>query len=111
MEPNLDLKRHIPVLEWGPSTCASRTERMKSSTIRELLKLTQQPGMISWRVACRLQTLPAARDRGSVPSHHPLRRRNGLAVRHYRGLRAAQGIPGDHGAKVLVSRRCQATSC
>ena len=46
MEPNLDLKRHIPVLEWGPYM-ASRTERMKSSTIRELLKLTQQPGMIS----------------------------------------------------------------
>ena len=46
MEPNLDLNRQIPVLEWGPYM-ASRTERMKSSTIRELLKLTQQPGMIS----------------------------------------------------------------
>lgn len=47
MEPNLDLNRDIPVLTWGPhlATC---TERMKSSAIRELLKLTQQPDVISF---------------------------------------------------------------
>jgi len=47
MEPNLDLNRDIPVLDWAPHL-AARTERMKSSTIRELLKLTQQPDIISF---------------------------------------------------------------
>ena len=47
MEPNLDLNRDIPVLDWAPHL-AARTERMKSSAIRELLKLTQQPDIISF---------------------------------------------------------------
>ena len=47
MEPNLDLNRDIPVLDWAPHL-ASRTEHMKSSAIRELLKLTQQPDVISF---------------------------------------------------------------
>ena len=47
MEPNLDLYRDIPVLDWAPHL-ASRTEGMKSSVIRELLKLTQQPDIISF---------------------------------------------------------------
>jgi 2-aminoadipate transaminase len=46
MEPNLDLDREIPVLEWTPHL-AARTEGMKSSAIRELLKLTQEPDVIS----------------------------------------------------------------
>ena len=46
MEPNLDLEREIPVLDWAPHL-AARTEAMKSSAIRELLKLTQQPDVIS----------------------------------------------------------------
>ena len=46
MEPNLNLTRDIPVLDWTPHL-AARTEDMESSAIRELLKLTQQPDMIS----------------------------------------------------------------
>jgi 2-aminoadipate transaminase len=44
-DPNLD--RDIPVLDWAPHL-AARTEGMKSSAIRELLKLTQQPDIISF---------------------------------------------------------------
>jgi len=47
MELNLDLNRDIPVLDWTPHL-APRTEGMKSSAIRELLKLTQQPDIISF---------------------------------------------------------------
>jgi len=46
MEPNLDLDRDIPVLDWTPHL-AVRMEGMKSSAIRELLKLTQEPDIIS----------------------------------------------------------------
>jgi 2-aminoadipate transaminase len=46
MEPNLDLDRDIPVLDWTPHL-AARTAGMKSSAIRELLKLTQVPDVIS----------------------------------------------------------------
>jgi 2-aminoadipate transaminase len=42
-----DLNRDIPVLDWT-SHLAGRTENMKSSAIRELLKLTQQPDIISF---------------------------------------------------------------
>lgn len=47
MDLNLDLSREIPVLDWDPHL-ASRTEGMKSSAIRELLKLTQNPEVISF---------------------------------------------------------------
>ena len=47
MDLNLDLNRDIPVLDWQPHL-ASRTESMKSSAIRELLKLTQDPDIISF---------------------------------------------------------------
>jgi len=47
MELNFDLTRDIPVLDWAPHL-AARTEGMKSSAIRELLKLTQQPDIISF---------------------------------------------------------------
>ncbi len=47
MEPNLDLDRDIPLLDWEPRL-AARTAGMKSSAIRELLKWTQQPDMISF---------------------------------------------------------------
>jgi len=47
MELNMDLNREIPVLDWSPYL-AKRTGRMKSSAIRELLKLTQQPDIISF---------------------------------------------------------------
>ncbi|HHH40973.1 MAG TPA: PLP-dependent aminotransferase family protein [Chloroflexi bacterium] len=43
----MDLDREIPVLDWTPHL-ATRTKRMKSSAIRELLKLTQQPDVISF---------------------------------------------------------------
>jgi 2-aminoadipate transaminase len=51
MEPNLDLDRDIPVLDWSPHL-AARTERIKSSAIRELLKLTQDPDIISFAAGC-----------------------------------------------------------
>lgn len=47
MDLNVDLDRDIPVLDWEPHL-ASRTEVMKGSAIRELLKLTQQPDIISF---------------------------------------------------------------
>ena len=47
MDLNMDLNRDIPVLDWGPHL-ASRTKRMQSSAIRELLKLTQEPDIISF---------------------------------------------------------------
>lgn len=47
MELNLDLDRDIPVLEWE-DYLADRTDRMESSAIRELLKLTQNPDIISF---------------------------------------------------------------
>ncbi len=46
MELNLDLNRDIPVLDWAPHL-AERMEGMQSSAIRELLKLTQEPDIIS----------------------------------------------------------------
>lgn len=46
MEANLDLNRDVPELDWTPHL-AARTEGMKSSAIRELLKLTQEPDIIS----------------------------------------------------------------
>jgi len=47
VELNMDLNRDIPVLDWTPHL-AARTEGMKSSAIRELLKLTQQDDIISF---------------------------------------------------------------
>jgi 2-aminoadipate transaminase len=47
MDPNLDLDRDIPILEWTPHL-AKRTQSMKGSAIRELLKLTGQPDVISF---------------------------------------------------------------
>lgn len=47
MDLNVDLNRDIPVLDWEPYL-ASRTQSMKSSAIRELLKLTQRPEIISF---------------------------------------------------------------
>lgn len=47
MDLNLDLNRDIPVLEWE-HCLAARTRGMQSSAIRELLKLTQQPDVISF---------------------------------------------------------------
>jgi 2-aminoadipate transaminase len=47
MDLNMDLNRHVPVLDWGPHL-ASRTEGMQSSAIRELLKFAQQPDIISF---------------------------------------------------------------
>ncbi|HHS96358.1 MAG TPA: PLP-dependent aminotransferase family protein [Chloroflexi bacterium] len=44
---DLSLDREIPVLDWGPHL-SGRVKRMKSSAIRELLKLTQQPDIISF---------------------------------------------------------------
>ncbi len=42
-----DLNRDIPVLDWT-SHLAERTDHMKSSAIRELLKVTQDPEVISF---------------------------------------------------------------
>ncbi|MGD2143162.1 MAG: PLP-dependent aminotransferase family protein [Anaerolineae bacterium] len=47
MDLNLDMDREIPVLDWEPFL-AERTAGMQSSAIRELLKLTQQPDIISF---------------------------------------------------------------
>jgi len=47
MSKNLDLNREIPVLDWE-SHLAERTKSMQSSAIRELLKITQDPEVISF---------------------------------------------------------------
>ncbi|MDZ7843260.1 MAG: PLP-dependent aminotransferase family protein [Anaerolineales bacterium] len=47
MKLNYDLDREIPIIDWE-SHLAARTEGMKSSAIRELLKLTSQPDIISF---------------------------------------------------------------
>jgi 2-aminoadipate transaminase len=47
MEATLDLDREIPLLDWSPRL-AARTARMKGSAIRELLKLLEQPDVISF---------------------------------------------------------------
>lgn len=47
MDVNFSLDREIPVLDWTPYL-ASRARTMKSSVIRELLKLTEQPDVISF---------------------------------------------------------------
>lgn len=44
---DLSLDREIPVLNWAPHF-STRVQRMRSSAIRELLKLTQQPDIISF---------------------------------------------------------------
>jgi len=44
---DISLDRKIPVLDWSYHL-AGRTQRMKSSAIRELLKLTEQPDVISF---------------------------------------------------------------
>lgn len=47
MKVNNDLNREIPVLDWE-SQLAERTKFMRSSAIRELLKFTQDPEIISF---------------------------------------------------------------
>ncbi len=47
MNVNSDLNRDIPVLDWD-SHLAERTKSMQSSAIRELLKITQNPEVISF---------------------------------------------------------------
>ena len=47
MQKNHDLDREIPVLDWE-SHLAQRTKFMRSSAIRELLKITQDPEVISF---------------------------------------------------------------
>ena len=47
MKVDHDLKREIPVLDWE-SHLAERTKKMKNSAIRELLKVTQDPEVISF---------------------------------------------------------------
>lgn len=47
MQVNHDLDRDIPVLDWE-SHLAQRTKFMRSSAIRELLKITQDPEIISF---------------------------------------------------------------
>jgi len=47
MNFNIDLDRDIPALDWE-SHLAARTQGMKSSAIRELLKMTQDPEIISF---------------------------------------------------------------
>lgn len=47
MEVNHNMDRDIPVLDWE-SHLAERTTSMKSSAIRELLKVTQDPEIISF---------------------------------------------------------------
>lgn len=47
MNVNLDMNRDIPVLDWE-SHLAERTKAMQSSAIRELLKVTQDPEVISF---------------------------------------------------------------
>ena len=47
MDVNHDLNRDIPVLDWE-SHLAERTKFMRSSAIRELLKFTQDPEIISF---------------------------------------------------------------
>ncbi len=47
MEVNRNLDREIPVLDWE-THLAARTKFMRSSAIRELLKLTQDPEIISF---------------------------------------------------------------
>ena len=47
MSKNLGLNREIPVLDWE-SHLAERTRNMQSSAIRELLKITQDPEVISF---------------------------------------------------------------
>lgn len=44
---DMRLDREIPVLDWSPHL-SSRVERMRSSAIRELLKLTLRPDVISF---------------------------------------------------------------
>jgi 2-aminoadipate transaminase len=90
MDPNLDLDRDIPILEWTPHL-AERTQGMKGSAIRELLKLTGQPDVISFagglpapeffplreiEEACRhiIRTEGAkALQYGTTEGHRPLR--------------------------------------
>ncbi len=47
MKVSLDLNRDIPILDWEPHL-AERTKMMQSSAIRELLKFTQDPEIISF---------------------------------------------------------------
>lgn len=47
MDLHVDLNRDIPELDWSPYL-ASRTQSMQGSAIRELLKLTQRPNLISF---------------------------------------------------------------
>ena len=47
MSKNLGMNREIPVLDWE-SHLAERTKYMQSSAIRELLKITQDPEVISF---------------------------------------------------------------
>jgi 2-aminoadipate transaminase len=47
MQVKNDMNREIPVLDWE-SHLAKRTENMRSSAIRELLKVTQDPEVISF---------------------------------------------------------------
>jgi 2-aminoadipate transaminase len=100
MEPNLDLDRDIPVLDWTPYL-AARTSGMKGSAIRELLKYTQEPDVISLaggmpdpesfpmreiEEACRhilLHNGGKALQYGATEGHRPLKEHLATTMRKY----------------------------
>ena len=68
MNLNSDLERTVPVLDWE-SHLAARTKGMKSSAIRELLKLTNIPGLISFAGGLPAPELFPLREVEEASSH------------------------------------------
>ena len=118
MEPNLDLDRDIPVLDWTPYL-AARTAGMKGSAIRELLKFTQDPDVISLagglpdpesfplreiEEACRhilLHNGGKALQYGATEGHRPLKEYLAFAMHKY-------GVPAVPDNVLLTSGSQQA---
>ena len=62
---------------------AQRTKGMKSSIVREILKVTSQPDVISFAGGMPAPELfPAQRSRGSVHQGAPRARRQCAAIQH-----------------------------
>ena len=93
MDTESNLNRDIPVLDWSPYL-SERAQGMTSSVIRELLKLTQEPDIISFAGG-----LPA-------PELFPLREIDkGSSIQRHRGTSASQGLSVRCNAQVWCARR------
>ena len=90
-----EMLREVRHIDWEPRLAHGRAAGMKSSIIRELLKLTQLPDIISFAGGLPAPELfPVRGLRGGLPPHPRHRRGRSPAVQHDRGASSPAGVAG-----------------